>query len=253
MIGGGSAGFKDHFSDCAGAYAAHRPTYPVALVNFLAALVPHSDLAWDVGCGSGQLSVLLAERFSKVIGTDASAEQIGRATPHPRVEYRQALAENSGLADRSVDLVAAAQAAHWFDLPRFYVEVRRVARPGSVIALVAYGRMDVDVTINPVIEHFYSEVLGPYWPPERQQVENRYRFLPFPFPEIHSSALEMRAEWTLTDLLGYVETWSAVRALERAKGSGRTEAFRRELVEKWGAESAKRAVRWPLALRVGRV
>jgi ubiquinone/menaquinone biosynthesis C-methylase UbiE len=65
-----------------------------------------------------------------VIATDASAKQIGSAEAHPGVEYRCARAEDCGLADGSVDLVVAAQAAHWFDRPAFYGEARRVARPG---------------------------------------------------------------------------------------------------------------------------
>ena len=77
--------FKNHFSDRAAAYAARRPTYPVALVDFLADVAPRRELAWDSGCGSGQLSVLLAGCFEQVIATDASAEQIGRASCRERV------------------------------------------------------------------------------------------------------------------------------------------------------------------------
>src|SRR5436305_11939804 len=89
--------FKDHFSDHPAAYAAHRPTYPVALVDFLAEVAPRRQLAWDCGCGSGQLSVLLAARFERVVATDASAEQIAHAAPHPKVRYAHAPAEASGL------------------------------------------------------------------------------------------------------------------------------------------------------------
>ena len=130
-------------------------------------------------------------------------------------------------------MVAAAQAAHWFELRAFYAEVRRVAPPGSIIALVSYGQVDVDATINPVIEHFYSEVLGPYWPPERRKVEDRYQSLPFPFLEIRAPELQMRVEWTLKDLLGYVKTWSAVRALGKTESRDQTELFRRDLAGVW--------------------
>ena len=58
---------------------------------------------------------------------------------HPRVEYRVAPAERSGLPDAAVDLVTLALAAHWFDLPRFYAEVRRVGRPRTAIALISSG------------------------------------------------------------------------------------------------------------------
>lgn len=196
--------FKDHFSERAAGYAAHRPTYPAALVDFLAEVAPRRGLAWDAGCGSGQLSVLLAERFRRVVATDASAEQIAKATPHPNVDYRYAPAEASGLPDAVVDLAVAAQAAHWFDLPAYSAEVRRVTRPGSVVALVTYGLMTVDDEVDPVVRRFYSEVLGPYWPPERRHVEDGYRSLPFPFDEMETPKLEIRVDWAFADLVGYV-------------------------------------------------
>ena len=137
--------FKDHFSSGADGYAAHRPAYPAALAEFLAGAAPRPDVAWDAGCGSGQLSVLLGDRFERVIATDGSAEQLAHAAPHPRVEYRRATAEASGLADASVDLAVSAQAAHWFDLPAYYAEVRRVARKGALVAQSVYNLVEVDV------------------------------------------------------------------------------------------------------------
>jgi len=107
--------FPDHFSTVAKRYAAYRPHYPQALADALAALAPHHDLAWDAGCGNGQLSVLLAERFTHVIATEPSQTQLDAATAHPRIDYRCAKAEDAVLAESSVDLAVAAQAAHWFD------------------------------------------------------------------------------------------------------------------------------------------
>src|SRR5262249_14884423 len=120
--GGGDLGagavseFKDHFSGAARGYAAHRPVYPRAVAEALAARSPGRALVWDAGCGSGQLSVVLAEAFDRVVATDASAAQISSATPHPRVRYAVAPAAASGLEKASVDCAVAAQAAHWFDL-----------------------------------------------------------------------------------------------------------------------------------------
>src|SRR5689334_22090747 len=153
--------FKDHFSSRSADYAAYRPTYPRAVADYLASLCPAPDVALDVGCGTGQLSVLLAENFRSVVATDASARQIESAVPHPRVDYRVAAAERSGLPDRSVDLVTAAQAAHWFDLPAFYAEVRRVGKAGAVLALVTYGVVQADPEVDPVIQRFYKDVIGP--------------------------------------------------------------------------------------------
>ncbi|GAB3377041.1 class I SAM-dependent methyltransferase [Azotobacter armeniacus] len=243
--------FKDHFSAAAAGYATHRPSYPAALIDYLAGLAPATACALDCGCGTGQLSVLLAGRFARVVATDASAAQIANAEPHPGVEYRIALAEDSGLPPASVDLVTVAQAAHWLDLERFYAEVRRVARPGAMLALISYGVLHVEGAPAPVVEHFYYQVLGPWWPAERHHVEEGYRSLPFPFAECQTPALAIEVQWRLADLLGYIDTWSAVREQEKALGRRPVECFAAELAEVWGDPTARRTVRWPLALRVG--
>src|SRR4029077_19007824 len=178
--------------------------------DFLARLAPARQLAWDAGCGSGQLSVLLAGSFDRVVATDASAEQIGRATPHARVEYRCARAEASGLPERAVDLATAAQAVHWFDLPAYYAEVRRVTRPGGIIAMVSYGVLTADADLDRVIQPFYRDVLASYWPPERRHVDEGYRSLPFPFGELEAPALEIRLDWRLEDLVRSEGTCAAV-------------------------------------------
>jgi SAM-dependent methyltransferase len=244
--------FADHFGSAAEGYAAHRPSYPAALADFLARAAPRPGLAWDCGCGSGQLSVLLAGRFDRVWATDASAEQIARAAPHPRIAYRQAREGVSGLPDRSVDLAVAAQAAHWFDLTAYYAEVRRVARPGAIIAQTVYNLVEVDAAVDLAIRRFYADVLGRHWPPERRHVEANYASLPFPFEPIPAPPLEMRATYTLAQFIGYMRTWSAVIALEKAEGAGPMEALRHDLEPLWG-EGAAREVRWPLTVRAGRV
>ncbi|MGO4573862.1 class I SAM-dependent methyltransferase [Microvirga sp. 2TAF3] len=245
--------FKDHFSARSSDYAAYRPTYPRAAVDYLASLCAGHDVALDVGCGTGQLSVLLAEDFDKVIATDASAQQIEKATPHPRVDYRVAAAERSGLADHSVDLITAAQAAHWFDLPAFYAEARRIGKPGAILALVTYGVVQADPEINPVIQHFYKDVIGPYWPPERRHVEEGYRAFDFPFKELSPPPLAIEVQWRVADFIGYAETWSAVRGTEKALGREPVESFQRELVKAWGDPERRRAIRFPLSFRIGRI
>jgi len=100
--------FQDHFSGVAHLYADFRPSYPEALFDTLAALVPRRALAWDCAAGNGQATVELARHFERVVATDASHEQIASARRLPNVEYRVALAEASGLADASVELITVA-------------------------------------------------------------------------------------------------------------------------------------------------
>lgn len=245
--------FKDHFSGVARAYAAHRPTYPLTVVDFLANQAARRDVAWDAGCGSGQLSTLLVRRFARVIATDPSAEQIAQARPQPGIEYRQASAEASGLGDASVDLAVAAQAAHWFDLPRYYGEVRRVVREDGLIALLAYGVVHVDRELTAIVDRFYWQTLAGFWPQERRIVEGGYRSLPFPFPEIQTPPFVMTAMWSLSELLGYVRTWSAVQEIERSRGVEPYAGFARALTAAWGDPDRQREVRWDLAVRLGRL
>jgi len=245
--------FKDHFSTGSEGYATYRPTYPARLIDELASVSPSHKLALDCGCGTGQLSVLLAERFESVIATDASAAQIEKAEPHKRVQYRYALAEESGLEDSTAELITVAQAAHWLDLEKFYSEVRRIARPNGVLALITYGVLHVEGDAEPTVQKFYSETVGPYWPPERRHVEAGYRNLPFPFREIPFPSLSIEVSWTLADLIGYVGTWSAIKGAEKALGTNPIVQFERELLECWGDAQTRRRIEWPLSLRVGRV
>lgn len=248
-----SANFKDHFSNGSAGYAAYRPSYPLALVDALAGVSPGLQRALDCGCGSGQLSVLLAERFEQVVATDASAAQIENAQPREGVIYRRALAQDSGLPDASVDLITVAQAAHWLDLDAFYAEARRVAKPRAAIALVTYGMLNVEGAVDGAVQHFYHDVVGPYWPPERRHVEEGYRGLPFPFEPVELPPLAMQAHWRLEDFIGYVGTWSAVKAAEKALGRNPMPAFAAALRKEWGDPGLRRRVSWPLSVRAGRI
>src|SRR5262245_53056061 len=109
----------DHFTAVAAQYAQSRPTYPDELFAWLAGRCAARQLAWDVGAGNGQASVALAQHFDKVLATDLSEAQVRQAAAHPRIEYRVAPAEQSGLPDASADLVTIAQALHWFDFEPF--------------------------------------------------------------------------------------------------------------------------------------
>jgi SAM-dependent methyltransferase len=247
------ANFHDHFSCTANRYADFRPHYPASLFDYLATLAPRDSLVWDCAAGSGQATLDLAERFSTVIGTDASPEQIASAKSHPRVEYRVARAERSGLPDASVGLITVAQALHWFDLERFYVEAKRVLKPGGILAAWAYGINELeDEAVNQVAQDFYSRVVGPYWPPERKLLEEGYRTIPFPFAEIPTPAFPMEEQWTLEQLLGYFSTWSATNRFIQRTARNPIEPLSATLAGLWGDPKVPRRVTWPLSLRLGR-
>jgi SAM-dependent methyltransferase len=250
----GGPSFPDHFSAVAGGYARYRPRYPDALFAHLAQLAPGRAVAWDCATGSGQAALGLVPHFDWVVATDASAAQLAAADPHPRVEYRVAPAEASGLEDASAALVTVAQAAHWFDLPAFYAEVDRVLVQGGVVALWTYGLHRFgDAALDRSLRRYYADVVGPYWPAERGLVDEGYASLPFPYAPLPLPALEMRAEWPLEEVLGYVRTWSATARYRQAVGDDPVIELGHELARSWGDPAMARPLRWPLTLRVGRV
>ncbi len=130
---------QDHFSPIAPLYASGRIGDPVDLYRLLDALCLGHGIAWDCATGSGQAAVDLARTFPKVIATDISEALLALAPAHPRIAYRAAPAEDSGIEAGSVDLVTVAQALHGFDLARFWAEVIRVLKPGGVVAFLGYN------------------------------------------------------------------------------------------------------------------
>jgi SAM-dependent methyltransferase len=242
--------FKDHFSRQAAEYAKFRPSYPQELFTYLGSIAPSRHVAWDCGAGNGQAAVGLASVFDRVIATDASEKQIGNAEPHEQVEYRVALAENSGIKSGTIDLTMVAQALHWFDLGRFYAEARRVLKPDGVLAASAYNLLHIEVAINEIVNRYYYEVVGPFWPQERKLVE-QFADLPFPFQEIGPPKFEMTAWWNLDRLIGYLRTWSSTQRFIAARGSDPIEQIIDELHTLWGPAKQPRKVIWPLTLRVG--
>ncbi len=247
-----SPAFHDHFSGVASRYADFRPRYPAALFDYLAMLAPADVVVWDCACGNGQATLDLAARFEKVIATDASREQIASAAPHPKIAYRVAPAEVSGLPDHSVGLVTVAQAVHWFDFDRFYAEVQRVLRPNGIIAIWAYGLNAVEgEPANQLVQAFYADTVGPYWPPQRKMVEEGYRTIPFPFAEMTPPTFQMEAHWTLEQLLGYFSTWSATNRFMQATGRNPLEPLAADLRRAWAEPAVPRRIVWPLTVRVG--
>ncbi len=157
------------------------------------------------------------------------------------------------MPDKSVALVTVAQALHWFNFDRFYVEVKPVLTRNGVLAVWAYGISTVEGDdANQLVQDFYSKTVGPYWPPERKLVEEGYRTIPFPFTEITPPAFRMEARWTLDQLLGYFSTWSATNRYIKANGRNPLGPLATDLKRVWGDANSPRQIIWPLSVRVGR-
>lgn len=244
-------GFNDYFSAASDDYRRYRPAYPPTLFAWLAEQGPTRDFAIDIGCGNGQASVALAGQFQQVLATDASAAQIGQAQAAPRVHYQVSPAESIPAPSGQADLVTVAQAIHWFDHPRFFAEVERVLKPGGVLAVWGYQLLHTDTALDAIVADFHSRVVGPFWPAERALLDEGYTRIPFPFPRLPAPEFRMSARWHFRHLLGYLNTWSAVKQYEKALGHNPVEQHFDALLAAWGDPDTEKDIYWPLILYIG--
>lgn len=242
---------KDRFSKLSGKYAAFRPTYPQALYDFILSHVKNRSTAWDCATGNGQVAKDLAPHFDKIFATDISIAQIESAVRLPNVEYSVSQAHESGFPSSTFDLITVGQAIHWFDIPAFYEEVKRVAKPDAVLAIWGYGLLKINPGLDELMNDFYVNIIGPYWDAERKLIDARYRTIPFPFDEIQTPEFDFSFEWTMAQFEGYLTTWSAVQKYITATGENPVAQFMARVREQWKDEFMK--VRFPLFVRIGKI
>ena len=122
--------------------------------------------------------------------------------------------------------------------------------PGGVDALWTYGRLRVDESVDAVVDRFYSDKLGRFWPAERRHVDQAYRNLPFPLRDRPTPDFSIQARWSVDEMIGYLGTWSAVQRFELITGEDPMAELREELKALWPADRQK-GVTWPIHLRLG--
>nr|GLL36652.1 putative methyltransferase DDB_G0268948 isoform X1 [Ipomoea trifida] len=248
-------------------YSEGRPTYPQQLFDFIAAKTPCHDLVWDVGTGSGQAAMSLAEKYKNVVGTDTSPNQLQFAPNLPNVRYvctppnmsLTDLETNIG-AESSADLVTIAQAMHWFDLPTFYQQVKWILKkPGGVIAAWCYYLPEVSTSVDSVFLRYYT-ASGPFWDPARKLVDEKYRTIDFPFDPVegceHNGPFEFKAE-ILMNLESYFTYLRSSSAYQTAKHKG-VELLGSDVIEDfsraWNEDGkSQKIVAFPIYLRIGKV
>ena len=244
---------KDLFSASSADYARFRPGYPPQLFDFLYAICPAYEKAWDAATGNGQIAVCLAERFEAVYATDISQNQLANAEPRPNIQYALGTSENPEFPDHFFDLLTVGQAAHWFKFEDFYRSVNRVLKPGGVLALIGYNLLQVDAPTDAIIYELYHMTLEDYWDPERHYVYENYTTIPFPYEDIPLPDMETTYSWNLEQLLGYLHTWSAVKRFTDKNGrSPLDEDFVASLRLFW-ADNEVKLVHFPIFARIARV
>ena len=205
------------------------------------------NLCVDLGTGHGIVARSFAGSFKNVVGVDPSAgmvEQARHMTEKQGItntKYYQSSAENLAfLEDQSVDLVVAAQAAHWFDVSKFWPEMKRIVRKKGTVALWGYKdpilikRPGATRVLNEYAYGTSLDTLGPYWSqPGRSKVQDKLRSLRPPETDWnHIRRLEyepdpenpmqnkenmfMNKTMDLAEGMHYVRTWSSFSAWQDA-------------------------------------
>lgn len=241
----------DRFSGHANLYAQYRIDYPDDLYTFILSFTTHQQTAWDCATGNGQVASALADRFDRVEATDISETQLLLATKKTNIQYQISRAEQTPFANQTFDLITVAQALHWFDVNAFHNEVRRVSKPGAVIAEWGYGLVQLGAGLDTILLDFYRNRIGPYWDPQRKHIDNAYATLPFPFADVQHADFAARRSWSLERFLNYLRTWSAVRQYILENEEDPVTGLGEELTPLWGDD--ERDIQFPVFLRVGRV
>lgn len=243
---------KDYFSGHSRLYASFRPTYPEDLYTFIFDHVAQKDTAWDCATGNGQVATYLANYFDRVFATDISTQQLEQAPAHDGIVYAVSTAEKTLFPDNQFDLITVGQALHWFERDIFYQEVKRVAKPGGILAVWGYANLAVSPEIDVHLQHFYQNTIGPYWDDARRLVETEYKTIAFPFEEIPAPTFAIRVAWSLEHLSGYLETWSATQKYIRENQQNPVPDLIETLRALW-PDNIQQTVSFPVFLRLGRV
>lgn len=243
---------KDYFSTSSDNYAKFRPTYPQTIFEFLYSLIKEKHKAWDCGTGTGQIAQELSKEFTAVEATDISQSQLQNAVQSDNIRYSLQPSEKTNFEDNTFDLITVAQAVHWFDFDLFNQEVKRVGKPNSILALIGYELNNISPEVDAVVRHFYKNIIGPYWDPERKHLEQQYQFIPFPFKELETPTVTNIKLWKLENLIGYLNTWSSVKHFTKKNGYNPINDIAEDLRKAWGTTEIRK-VNFPIIFRVGRI
>lgn len=245
--------FKDYFSKHASEYVKYRPVYPPELFEYLASITDKHSRAWDSAAGNGQAALGLAPHFDEIIATDASEAQIKNAVLHPKITYRVAPSEVSGIEAHSVNLVTVATSIHWFILDKFYEEVKRVLVPGGTLAVWNYGAANVNEQIDKIFNHYLYEIVGSYAASEFWNGINQETQIDFPFNRISAPEFRMKYLWNLQDYINFIMTWSPTQKYIMTNNANPVDLIIDELKSAWGNENRKKDITWKLMLKAAKI
>jgi ubiquinone/menaquinone biosynthesis C-methylase UbiE len=242
---------EDRFSKQAAVYAQFRPEYPRELFEFIIQHVPSKQLCWDCATGNGQAARTLASYFKKIIATDLSADQIREASLHPKISYHCVSAENANLEPQSVDLIAVAQALHWFNFDIFYSNAKRTLKKNGLLAAWGYDFFSITPELDEILDPYGRVFLKDYWSDKNWLLIGGYKNIPFPFTRIEVPQFYLNVEWNFHQLKGYLDSWSASQKFKDKNHSDPFDEIKLKVESLWGDKLTKKQVSWKLHSLIG--
>lgn len=244
----------DKFSNQSQTYKKYRPTYPQELYDIILAHTVARNKCWDCGTGNGQVASHLANYFEKVYATDLSQNQIANAIQKENIQYAVERAEQTYFEDDQFDLITVGQAIHWFDFEAFNKEVKRVAKHKATLAVWGYSLLRISPELDPLIDHFCNNTVGPFWNKERRYIDEEYETVQLDFEESKiEHNLSIRAKWQIEHLDGFLNSWSSVQNYKREKGGENPVNTLMEEVKRIWPSGESKEVRFPMFLRLGKI
>lgn len=263
-------------------YEKFRPVYPSEFYDFLRSqFAGKPSLAVDLGCGTGQATVALAELADKVIGIDNSqtmVDQANKSHPQSNISFRVGNDSNfeQHFSPESIDLITVAEAAHYFDLPNFYPKAHKLLKKGGLLAIWAYYGQGVEG--HPAVADIYEkymdgeDLMGKYWSKGKQIVTEFYQNDKIPsdlFKNVvyhfnssknfgTNEVLEITKKMKLRDLINYCRTSSGYHSWleanpELAKENDIVDAMLHEITEATGLTlDSDINVKWNTVYMLGR-
>ncbi len=169
-----SANSTTRFSNRVEYYVKYRPTYPPEIIDFLTKTINLSSnsVIADIGSGTGLLAELFLRQGNPVFGVEPNLEmrQAGEEflQHYPRFTSIDGTAEATTLADRSIDVIVAGQAFHWFNVAQCQPEFQRILKAGAWVVLIWNERQTETTPFLRAFEAFLHNFSTDY-----QQIDHR--------------------------------------------------------------------------------